>query len=161
MKIDIKRKLENKVFTTTFKRIVEHDDPEKDREKELENDFGPVKLFTGGVVSGKVSLVDGKVSIAEENDQTALDIKFNAKGITLSLTDGAEFSYSCDAKNETAKSNETHSLTELQVAEAKCKIYEAFIRANVKKVVSEWRKQVTAFEVEEVLSIEEDLTPSI
>lgn len=155
MKIEIKRKLENKVFTTSFKRVVAHDDADAEKEKALENDFGPVVLATGGIVEKAVKVESGSV-VLDETEGAAKNLRFNVKGIVLPLIDGAEFAYHCDAKTETAITG----LTALQTAEAKCKAYEAFVGEKVKEAVEAWRIQKTGFESEVVPAIEEDLTPA-
>lgn len=156
MKIEIKRKLENKVFSTRFTRVLAHDDVDAAKEEELENDFGPVSLDTGGVTEAAMKIEAGKI-VFDETEGAVKNIRFNARGILIQLIKDATFEYTCDAKNETP----VIGFTALQTAEAKCKAYEAKISEEVKKAVVEWRKQMTSFEEEVVAPIEEDLTPVV
>lgn len=151
MKIKISRKLENKVYTSTFTRVIAHDDPDKEQEARMENDFGPIEIKIGGVIEAAIKVDSGSPVISEDEEEK--NIRFTVKDATIALTDKATFSYSCDAKNEVAEGD----MSVLQKAEAKCIAYEAEIRKRVKEAVEKWKAQKTDFEITQPEDIIESL----
>lgn len=152
MKIKISRKLENKVYTSTFTRVIAHDDPDKEQEARMENDFGPIEIRIGGVIEAAIKMDSGSPVISDE-DEDEKNIRFTVKDAVVALTDRATFSYSCDAKNEVAEED----MSVLQKAEAKCIAYEAEIRKRVKEAVEKWKAQKTDFEITQPEDIIESL----
>lgn len=159
MKIDIKRNLENKVFSTTLTRVVKSDDPNAEEEKQLENDFGPVKVNSTGLFCANITKPSDDIVMTPVTDGGESNFKFAiAKADSVALEAGVELPFSCDATQQTdLKISEQVSFNALQVAEYKCRLFEAIMKLRIEKAVDEWKKQQTNFETEVVPGIEINL----
>lgn len=159
MKIDIKRNLENKVFSSTLTRVVKSDDPNVEEEKQLENDFGPVKVNATGVFSANITKSSDTIVMTPVMDGAESNFKFAIpKTDAVALEAGTELPFVCDAKEQTdLKISEQVSFNALQVAEYKCRLFEAIMKLRIQKSVDEWKKQQTNFETEVIPEIEINL----
>ena len=128
------RNLKNYVFSTSLVRKVIQDDETAEIEKGLEDDFGPVVVDAGGMFEGYVTKAEAKdkptVSLTGPEAEGTIKIKFALENKNLiSLDQKAIIKYSCNAENETSKKvKEGVELTPLEVAEVKCKIFEAVMK---------------------------------
>lgn len=159
MKIETTRKLENKIFETVLKRVIKEDDINAEKEKKLENDFGPVTINATGLFCAKFTGTQDNISMAPVYDNSESNFKFSiASSNPIALEDNTEIPFSCDANKQTAVVvNETITLSPLQVAEYKCRLFEAVIKNRIQKAVEEWKKQQTNFEDEVIPEFEINL----
>ena len=154
------RKLKNYVFSTSLVRKVIQDDEAAEIEKGLEDDFGPVVVDAGGMFEGYVTKAEAKdkptVSLTGPEAEGTIKIKFALENKNLiSLDQKAIIKYSCNAENETSKKvKEGVELTPLEVAEVKCKIFEAVMKEKINKAVEEWKAKKTDFETAAVDTFE-------
>ena len=112
MKFQVLRDLTNKIFTSTVARQFVQDDPDDITEATLENDFGPVKLQTGGLFEGYIvkDAVTGALSTSLTLTGTlgvdAVVLKFAVPSNIVSLSKTSQIVYKCDGKLE--KSDRSH-----------------------------------------------------
>lgn len=155
MIIEVKRKLENNVFSTTLERVTRDGDANCQIEAKLENDFGPVVVKTGGVFSANVTGTKENITVTPVEDGSEANFKFCVDLGEVPLVKGAQISFSCKAAEQSAmKISEEITLSPLQVAEQRCRVFEALIKSRIKKTVEAWKEQQTDFEDEVVPDLE-------
>lgn len=156
MKIEIKRNLENKVFSTVLKRVVTSDDLNLEKEKKLENDFGPVVVNATGLFCANITKPSDDIVLTPVMDGGESNFKFSiATSEPVALEADKEIPFSCNAIEQTdLKVSEQVTFTALQVAEYKCRLFEAVMQKRIEAAVEAWKKQQTTFETEVIPVVE-------
>lgn len=154
------RTLQNKLFGTkiSFVAFGKRDDTGAivkevaQEEEQIIDDFGAPILQVGGQFGGVVKIVDKKVTLVKIEDALAdyvlqdgeSKIEFVLNNVTVALDDKFTTSYVADANKETA----TDKLTQEQIAEAKCLIFEKAIQDRSQELIIAYKEKLTAFETE-------------
>jgi hypothetical protein len=153
MKFQVLRDLTNKIFTSTVARQFVQDDPDDITEATLENDFGPVKLQTGGLFEGYIikDSVTGALSTSLTLTGTlgvdAVVLKFAVPTNIVSLSKTSQIVYKCDGKLEAPiKFDATTEIPAIKAAELKCQLFEKAVQARIVTAVEAWKAEATTFE---------------
>lgn len=147
MEFAIKRKLSNQEFTTevAFDKYGT-DEITAEEEKEIIEDFGPVIVSVGGTFEGYATASDNSVTVVAPSHEHAANITFTKNASQATLKEGVVISFSCNATKE----KQVDSLTALQVAEAKCKVFEMVMKDRITKTLKAFKEQKTTFETEKI-----------
>lgn len=144
MKFDIIRDLKDKVFKVDIVRKQIADDPEMEKEAQLEDDFGLVEIETGGLFVGYVSNDTLDIVLEKPSDEkTYKELKFALSKNTIKLIKETIIKFQVDAK---AEANIDEKLTSLKVAELKNELFIKVIQKRINEAVDKWKKQTTDFE---------------
>lgn len=152
MKFNVLRDLTNKVFTSTVARVVVPNDPDDIKEAKLENDFGPVKVQTGGLFEGFINkdAVSGDFSASLTAIGTvgvdAIAFKFGTPANEVPITATTQIAFKCDAKLESPVTFNAIPIPALKVAELKCALFEKVIQDKIQTAALAWKSETTTFE---------------
>lgn len=135
------RELSNKVFHTKTNFKAYGGTISKEEEKELFENMGYPQIDMGGKYSAKFKVEDGDLVIAEAPEQgTEVSIVLNSNPTTVNGHFSMDFS--ADAKEEEGLG----SLTPVQVAEAKCILFEKELDEKLTDAIKNMVEKKTDFE---------------
>lgn len=152
MKFNVLRDLTNKVFSSTIARVVVPNDADDIIEAKLENDFGPVKVQTGGLIEGFINkdAVTGEFSASLAATGTvgvdAIAFKFAPSANEVAITSTTQIVFKSDAKLESPVDFIGTSIPALKVSELKCQLFEKAIQKRIEDAVVAWKAETTTFE---------------
>lgn len=151
MKFNVLRDLTNKVFTSTIARVVVPNDVDDVIETKLENDFGPVKVQTGGLFEGFIikdsTTGEYSASLSGTVGIDTIAFKFASTPNEVAISSTTQIAFKSDAKLESPlKFDATNDVPALKVAELKCALFEKTIQKRIAEAVVAWKAETTTFE---------------
>lgn len=145
MNFTIQREIKGRVLSTSISFLSLGNETTGPKEEfQIFEKMGYPMIDTGGIFSGKIEIVDGKILQSEEDSAQKISFILNSETRAVD----PEFKVEMRVNLNTVKDSMLNSTlnTKLKLAEARCLLFETTIQDRLEKAIGEIMSKTTFFE---------------